>query len=55
MRVRLIPRSAHAHAQSDVSGCIALIRPRGVGMPIDGGFAGQPEERAAEITNLVTA
>ncbi len=24
-------------------------------MPVDGGFAGQPEERAAEIVNLVTA
>lgn len=24
-------------------------------MPIDGGFAGQPEERAAEITLLLTA
>jgi hypothetical protein len=24
-------------------------------MPIDGGFAGQPEERAAEIVNLQTA
>jgi hypothetical protein len=24
-------------------------------MPIDGGFVGQPEELAAEITNLVTA
>jgi hypothetical protein len=24
-------------------------------MPIEGGFAGQPEERSAEIVNLVTA
>jgi hypothetical protein len=24
-------------------------------MPIDGGFAGQPEERVAEVANLLTA
>jgi hypothetical protein len=24
-------------------------------MPIEGGFAGQPEERTAEIVNLITA
>ena len=24
-------------------------------MPIDGGFSGQPEERTAEVTNLLTA
>jgi hypothetical protein len=24
-------------------------------MPVDGGFTGQPEERAAEVSNLETA